>query len=211
MACQPTSQGKGDNHRRVPVQCPHGGFVHSSCMLERVDRLARGHIDLKSSAACSSEWAGGRRPPYPTELASSSGLPTNESGQRWAALRSTIQSADLLQRDVPGPGPASYLTAGVYSSFELMVCAHGRNPTSSFLLCSLFSDVLGLPQEGYLDSPLSREWEVAVDLYRTLFAAFGIRSQDILLRLPNRRLYIGTQVQEYLAGLDVEWGEHLTR
>ena len=180
------------------------------------DRLARGHKDLRSCVACSSEWVGGRRLPHPAELASNSGLLTNESGQRLAALRSTVQFANLLQRDVPGPGPASYLTAGVHSSFELMARAHGRSPTSSFLFCTLFSDALfsdtlGLPHAAYLDSPHWREWEVAVGRYRTLFVAFGIRSQDILLRLPNRRLYIGPHVQEYLAGLDTEWEERPTR
>ena len=180
-------------------------------MLERADRLARGHIDPRSCVACSSEWVGGRRPPHPAELASNSGLPSNESGQRWAAPSSAVQFADLIQRDVPGPGPASYLTTGVYSSFDLMVRAHRRRPTSSFLLCSLFSDAQGLPQGAYLDFSRSREWEVAVDRYRTLFVAFGIRSQDILLRLPNRRLYIGPLVQEYWAGLDAEWEERLTR
>ena len=40
---------------------------------------------------------------------------------------------------------------------------------------------------------------------------FEIRPQDVLLRLPNRRLYIGPLVQEYLVGLDFELEEHLTR
>ena len=145
--------------------------MHSSCMLERADGLVRGHIDPRSCVACSSEWARGRRPPHPAELASSSGLPTSELGERWAASRSIIQFADLLQRHVPGPGPASYLTTGVYSCFELKVRAHGRSPTSSFLLRSLFSDALGLPQAAYLDFPRSREWEVAIDRYRTLIVA----------------------------------------
>ena len=47
--------------------------------------------------------------------------------------------------------------------------------------------------------------------YRTLFTTFEIRAQDVLLRLPNRRLHIGRHVQEYLVGLDSKWGEHLTR
>ena len=68
-----------------------------------------------------------------------------EPGGKWAALRSTIQFADLLQRGAPGPGSDSYLTTGVYSSFALMVRAHGRSPTPSYLLCSLFSDAPGLP------------------------------------------------------------------
>ena len=36
-------------------------------------------------------------------------------------------------------------------------------------------------------------------------------SQDVLLRLTNLRLYIRTNVQEYLAGLDTDWEERLTR
>ena len=69
----------------------------------------------------------------------------------------------------------------------------------------------GLPQAVYFDFPRSREWEVAVDRYRALFVASGVRSQNILLRLSNRRLYIGPHLQECLAGLDAEWEERLTR
>ena len=39
----------------------------------------------------------------------------------------------------------------------------------------------------------------------------GILAQDIPLRLTNRRHYIGHHVQSYLAGLDGEWEERLTR
>ena len=92
-----------------------------------------------------------------------------------------------------------------------MARAHGRSLTSSFLWCSLISDGLGLSQAAYLDLPGSREWKVAVDRYHTMFFAFGIRSQDILLRLPNRRLDIGPHAQEYWTDLDVECEEHLTR
>ena len=122
-----------------------------------------------------------------------------EPGGRGAALRSTTQFGDLFQRDAPGPGSGSYLTTGVYNSFELMVRAHGRRSTSSYLLCFLLSDALGLPQGTYLDFPRSREWEVAVGRYRALFAAFGIQAEDIILRLTNRRLYIGPHVQLCLA------------
>ena len=142
LALEDVAEGSGDNHR-VSVPCPHGGFVHVSCMLERADRLAKGYTDPRSCVVCSHEVEGRRRPPNPTELAR--GLPMNESEGRWAASRNIMQFADLLQRDVPGPGSATYMTTGVYSSFELMVRVHGRSPTSSFLLCSLFSDVLGLP------------------------------------------------------------------
>ena len=122
-----------------------------------------------------------------------------------------MQFANLHQRDVPGPGLASRPTNGVYSSFELMVRAHRRGPTSSFLLCSSLSNALGLPQAVYLDSPRSRKWGVAVDRYRTLFVVFEVRSQDILLPFSNRRLYMAPHVHDYLADLDAEWEECLTR
>ena len=48
---------------------------------------------------------GGETTSPPAEHASNSGLPTNELGEIRGALRSTIQFAGLLQRDVPGPGP----------------------------------------------------------------------------------------------------------
>ena len=50
--------GWGDNHMRVPVPCPHGGFVHVCCMLELAEHLARGHVDPTFCVTCHSEWAG---------------------------------------------------------------------------------------------------------------------------------------------------------
>ena len=47
--------------------------------------------------------------------------------------RIAIRVRPLFQRGVPGPGPASFATAGVYNAFRPMVGAHGRSPTSSFL------------------------------------------------------------------------------
>ena len=72
-------------------------------------------------------------------------------------------------------------------TFEYKVRTHGRSPTSSFLLCSLFSDALGLPREAYLDFPRKREWQEAAAEYRERFEAYAIRPRDVLLRLPNRR------------------------
>ena len=134
-----------------------------------------------------------------------------ESGGRWAALKNATQFANLLQRDVPRPGPTSYLTTGVYDSFKLMVHSQGRSPISSFLWCSMFSDALGLPQAAYPDFPRSREWEVGVDRYHALFAAFGIQSQNVLLRLTNWWLYFRSHERKFSAGLDAEWEELLTR
>ena len=85
-----------------------------------------------------------------------------------------------------------------------MARAHGRSPTSPFLLCSLFGDVLRLPQGACLDFPRPRDWETAAGRSRALFVAVGTRPQDILLRLTNRGLYMRLRVQQYLAGLDAE-------
>ena len=97
-----------------------------------------------------------------------------ESWGRWAALCNTMQFTDHLQRDVPGPGPASYSTTGVYNSFEHIVRARGRSLTFSFLLCSLLAMLWACFKWPTLISPCSREWEVAVGRYRALFAAFGM-------------------------------------
>ena len=95
--------------------------------------------------------------------------------------------------------------------FERMVRSHGRSPTFFFLLCSLPSDALDMPREAYLDYPRTREWEAAAADYREHFAAYAIRRQDILLRLPNRRIYILHHVQEFLAAPRGECEERLTR
>ena len=47
--------GAGDNHMRVPIPCPHGGYVHVCCMLERAEHLARGHADPRFCVAYRSE------------------------------------------------------------------------------------------------------------------------------------------------------------
>ena len=61
--------GSGDNHVRVPVPYPRGGFVHVCCMLGRAEHLVRGHVDARSCVACHSEWAGRNRPSYTPEPA----------------------------------------------------------------------------------------------------------------------------------------------
>ena len=58
-------------------------------------------------------------------------------------------------------------------------------------------------------SSTSRQWEAAIGRYSALFTASGIRTQDILLRLSNPKLYI-VYVHEYLEGLEDEWEDRLT-
>lgn len=107
--------------------------------------------------------------------------------------------------NIPGPGPDIYPTSGRYSSLELMVRAHEKSPTSSFLVFALFSDALGLPGGGCINFLRPRGWKAAGGRYRALFAAFEIRLQDVLLRIAKWRLYINPHVVEYLVGLDPEW------
>ena len=121
------------------------------------------------------------------------------------------QIAELLEEDAPLLVPASYVTTGSHHTFEHMVRTHGRSPTSSSLLCSLCYDALCLPRDAYLDFPRTREGEAAASCYRVVFEAYAIQPQDIFLRLPNRRVYIAPHDQEFLAGLDSEWEERLTR
>ena len=149
----------GDGEAPVPVTCSHGGFVHARCMWNRAERLANGHVDPQPCATCRCEWPVRSRPPHPAELAQ--GLLRSQSGERWPAAGSTLQFAEVLQEGAPLLDLASYVTTGSRDTFELMVRAHGRSPTLSFLLCSLLSDVLDPPSQVYLDSLLSREWEAA--------------------------------------------------
>lgn len=103
------------------------------------------------------------------------------------------------------------MTTGIHNAFELMVSALGRRPLSSFVLCPLFNGALDLPQGAYLAFPCTREMKAAAAHNHTLFAAYGIRLQDTFPRLPNRRLYIGSHIQECLPGLYTEWEKRMTR
>ena len=125
-------------------------------------------------------------------------------------MEGALQFAEPIQEDGARLQPASYVTTDSHETFEL-VRTHARSPTSSFLLCSLFSDAPRLPQRAYLDFPGPGEWQAAASHYREAFAAYAIRAQDISLRLPNRRIYILLHVEEFLAGLDSTWENRLTR
>ena len=120
-------------------------------------------------------------------------------------MRGALQFVTRVQRHISGQESASYVTTGISGTFELMIHVHGRSSTSPFSLCFLFCDVLDLPQEAYLDFPRPREWETAAGRYRTLFAAYAIQPQDILLRLASQRTYIASHVHQYLVGLDAEY------
>ena len=84
---------------------------------------------------------------------------------------------------------------------------HGGDPTSSFLLYSLLGDALGVPQGAYLDSPRPREWPAAAGHHRDIFAAYFICPQEIVLRPPNRRIYILPHMTcpRVLADLEFAW------
>ena len=183
--------------------------MHTRCMLDRAENLVRGYADPKSCVARRSAWPGESRPPHPAELAK--GISMDGHKGRWGAVRGAMQFATRVQRHVSGLESASYVTTGIYGTFELMLHAFGRSSTSSFLPCSLFCDALDRPQGAYLDFSRPREWETASGRYRTLFAAYAIQPQDILLRIQNQRIYIAPHVQQCLVGLDAECEERLTR
>ena len=68
----------GEDDARVPVPCAHGGFVHTRCMLDRPENLARGHADPRPCVACRSVWPGGSRPSHPSELARGTSMDGHE-------------------------------------------------------------------------------------------------------------------------------------
>ena len=189
--------------------CPHGEQVHARCMLDRAERLANGHAEPQPCVACHSVRPAKNRPLHQAELAED--LPRPRPGEKWPAAARALQFAELLEEDGPLLYPASYVTTGSHDTFEEMARIHGSSLTSSFLLCTLFGDALGLPQGAYLDFPRPREWRAAAGHQREIFAAYDIRPQDTELRLPNRRIYILPHVQEFLAGLDSTWKDRLTR
>ena len=131
--------------------------------------------------------------------------------RRWAVVSGALQFAAHVHRGISGPESASYVTTGIDGTLELMLRTHGRSPTPLFLLCPLFCDALDLSQETYLDLPRPREWEAVAGRYCLLFAAYAIHPHNILLRLPNQRLYIESHVREYQVGLDAECEERITR
>ena len=150
------------------------------------------------------------------ESASSSGwlaqdLPRPLPGERWPEAAGALQFTELLEEVGRWLDPASYDTTSSHDTVEEMVRTHGSGPASSSLLCSLSGDALGLPKGAYLDLPRPREWRTAAGHYCETFAAYGIRPQDTVLRLPNRTIYILSHVQEFLAGLDSTWVDRLTR
>lgn len=60
------------------------------------------------------------------------------------AVRDALQFTDLLQRGVSESESVVHVMTDIDSAFELTVRVCGKIRTSSFLLCFLFSDSLGL-------------------------------------------------------------------
>ena len=93
----------------------------------------------------------GKKPASPSD-GDGRGPSKATGGGRRSAVESVMQFAELIEEDGARLlQPASYVTTGSHKTFELMVRTHERSPTSSFLLCSLCSDALSLPQRAYLD------------------------------------------------------------
>lgn len=62
-----------------------------------------------------------------------SGVPMNEPGGGWAAMRGALQFDNLIRLGVPELELASYVMTGVHSTFERMNRAFGRSRTFAFL------------------------------------------------------------------------------
>ena len=53
--------------------------------------------------------------------------------------RGSLQFVSCVQRHISGLKSASYVMTDIYGTCELMLRAHGKSQTCSFLLCSLYS------------------------------------------------------------------------
>lgn len=115
---------------------------------------------------------------------------------RWAAMRGALQIVDLLQRSVPGPEPASsVLQPALAARSSLWSVPSGGSPTSSFPLCSMISNALGLPRGASPRLPPARGNDKRlVGRYCALLAAcLGCDSRTFCFDfLPKQRLYIET-------------------
>lgn len=123
-------------------------------------------------------------------------------------MRGALQFVHFLQEGILRPEPVRYKKLASTTRFMLIVRVHGRSPTSSFLLCPLLHDAIGLLQGENNDFPPSGAYKVVCVHHRTLFTAFGIRTQDPSPRTPNWRPYIGQHAYEYLVILDGCWERH---
>ena len=82
---------------------------------------------------------------------------------------------------------------GRFDSFDDMARAHGRSPTASWLLVTLFCDVFDL-NDVYMGFPRNWDgscgWDQMVQRYRAAFHANSIHPYQVLLELPPGRTYI---------------------
>ncbi len=197
----------------IPIPCGHGGMIHARCLWIRASHMAHGHRDRNPCSQCSEEPPSGRRPPHPAELVHNHVLPAE--GGRWDVLRTLVSVWNAMGQDFEIWAETERVgrTVGSFNSFEDMVRAHGRSPTSSYLLVPIFGSALGLGPPTYVDFPMrgmSVGWTQVIQCYRDLFQRLGIQPRDVLIELPNNITYICPHVQEYLVRLDPVWESHLT-
>lgn len=76
-------ESRGAATCEYPSRAVHGGFVHARCVLDRVDRIARGHVDPRFWVVCPSAWPEGSRPTRRVELARGLPMSEQEEGGRW--------------------------------------------------------------------------------------------------------------------------------
>ena len=198
--------GLGGMNTPLQVPCDRGGQIHG-----RSDRIACGSADPWPCIAYQSEWSLGRRPLHPAELAGAMAANEEEADGRWPRTFGALRFSTIVAQEPSQLDQTEYQSTVVYNTFEDMLRAHGHRVTASFLLCTLFCDTLGLPSGAYNERPRPLGWTQVVDHGRQLIRATNVRAQCVVLRLQGRRLYIGSNVQEFLVHLDPVWDERLTR
>lgn len=121
------------------------------------------------------------------------------------------QFADLLQRGIPKPELVRYVTTGVYSTLELLVRALEGSPASSFLLC--LAQRCSGPASGSLSRlpPPEGMGSSCRPLPRAVHRLRAPTAGYLASTTKEESLRRASRPGEYLAGLDAEWEDHLTR
>ena len=202
-----------DNAVPVTIPCGHGNRrVHASCLLRRAAALASGHRDpfpCRDCAVCQPyPWL-----PTPAAVAGERALQersiaTEQRGRSMTAVKNAIVFARMLRTRAVLP-PRAYTPGKSFTSLDDLVRQQGGCETSSYILCPLFGDVLGLPQNAFAEFPRTSGWNAAVEAYRPLLQVVGATPDKVVVLLSGKRLYILPHVQEYLLDLHGPWSETL--
>ena len=204
-----------NNAVSVTIPCGHGNRrVYASCLLRRAAALASGERDPFPCRDCA-VWQPYPWLPTPAAVAGERALQgrsiaTEQRGRSMTTVKNAIIFARMLcTRAVLSP--RAYTPGKLFTSLADLVWQQGGCETSSYILCPLFGNVLGLPQNAFAAFPRKSGWNAAVKAYRPPFQVVGATPDKVVVLLSGKRLYILPHVQDYLLDLHGPWNETLSQ